>query len=98
VVLVCGGVDVATWAVTDWDHRDLGIVDTLASLQLLAHRMECTIEVRDPGPELTGLLDLVGMSDLLGVRHALGIEPVGKPERREQPGVEKVVMPDDPAV
>ena len=96
MVLSCAGADVATWAITDWDRPDLAIVDTLARLQLYAHRVDCRIEVRDACPELAGLLDLVGLAELLGSRSGLRIEVVGEAEGSEQTGIKEIVMPDDP--
>jgi hypothetical protein len=92
VVLSCGGAEVATWAITGWDRRDLGIIDTLARLQLLVRRIDCRIEVRDPCPELARLLDFVGLAELLSGSVEMG----GQPEDLEEPRVEEVVMPDDP--
>jgi hypothetical protein len=92
VVLSCGGAEVATWAITAWDRRDLGIVDTLARLQLLARRIDCSIEVRDACPELARLLDFVGLAELLSG----GVEVGGQPEDLEEPRIEEVVVPDDP--
>jgi hypothetical protein len=96
VVLTCSGDDVAIWTITSWDQRDLAIVNALARLQLLAHRIGCTIEVRDPSPELTGLLDLAGLAEVLGTPSVLRVEMVGETEGGEEAGVEEVVMPDDP--
>jgi len=92
VVLSCGGAEVATWAITAWDRRDLAIVDTMARFQLLARRIDCRIEVRDPCPDLARLLDFVGLAELLSG----GVEMGGQPEDLEEPGIEEVVMPDDP--
>jgi hypothetical protein len=92
LVLSCAGTDVATWAITDWDRQGLDIVEMLARLQLFARRLDCRIEVRDPCPELVGLLDLVGLAE------RLGIEVVRKTEDLEQLSVQEVVMPDDPVV
>jgi hypothetical protein len=97
VVLSCAGVDVAIWAIRNWDQGDLAIVNTLARLQLLAHRIGCAIEVRDPCPELTGVLDLAGLAEVLGTPRVLRVEMVGETEGGEEIGVEEVVMPDDPA-
>jgi hypothetical protein len=96
VVLSCAGDDVAIWSITHWDRRDLAIVDALARLQLFAHRIGCTIEVRDPCPELTGLLDLAGLAEVLGMPRVLPVETVRETEGGEEAGVEEVVMPDDP--
>jgi len=97
VVLSRAGNDVAIWEIRNWDKGDLAIVNTLARLQLLAHRMGCTIEIRDPSPELTGLLDLAGLAEVLGTPRVLRVEVVGESEGGEEAGVEEVVMPDDPA-
>jgi hypothetical protein len=97
VVLSCAGDEVAIWAMRNWDQRDLAIVNTLARLQLLAHRIGCRIEVRDPSPELTYLLDLAGLADVLGTPRVLRVEMVGETEGDEQVCVDEAVMPDDPA-
>jgi hypothetical protein len=47
-------------------RHDLALVDALARLQLVAHRLGCSVRVRDPGDELRGLLDLVGLTDVMG--------------------------------
>ena len=96
VVLSCAGDDVATWTIIRSTGADLGMVHTLARLQLLAHRIGCTIEIRDPSPELIGLLDFVGLAEVLGTPRELWVEMVRETEGGEQVGVEEVVMPDDP--
>jgi hypothetical protein len=95
-VVTSAGTEVARWEIRSRGGPDLGLVNTLARLQLLAHRMGCTIEVRDPCPDLTRLLDLAGLAEVLGAPRVLRIEAVGETERGEQPAVEEVVVPDDP--
>jgi hypothetical protein len=97
VIVSRAGTEVATWEILRQGSADLGLVNTLARLQLLAHRMGCTIEIREPTEELTGLLDLTGLAEALGTPRLLRIEMLGEAERGEQPGVEEVVMPDDPS-
>ena len=86
VVLVHDGGEVTRWPLLVRDGVDLGLVDQLARLQLSAHRLGCTIELRDACPDLLALLDLVG----------LRVEVRGEPEDLEQVRVEEVVVPDDP--
>ena len=68
---------------------DLGLVDALARLQLMARRRGCSIQLR-PCDELRELLLLVGLAEVLGV------EPQRKVEQGIQVGVEEVVQPGDP--
>jgi hypothetical protein len=68
---------------------DLGLVDALARLQLMARRQGCSIQLR-PCDELRELLLLVGLAEVLGV------EPQRKVEQGIQLGVEEVVQPGDP--
>jgi len=44
---------------------DLALVDALCRLRLTAYRLGCSVTLRDPSPELRGLLDLVGLADLV---------------------------------
>jgi hypothetical protein len=94
VVLVCGDVDVASWPLVCCCAPDLGTVEQLARLQLAARRLGCAVRVRDARPELCDLLDLCGLGEVLGAGRQVG----GQPEGGEQPGVEEVVVPDDPVV
>jgi hypothetical protein len=66
---------------------DLGVVDGLARLQLVARRLGCSIRLRG-SVELAELLDLVGLD--------LGLEVVGEAEGGEEVGVEEAVEPGDP--
>jgi hypothetical protein len=71
-------------------HPDLGVVDALARLKLVARRLGYSVRVHDPSAELAELLDLVGLN--------LDLEMVGETECGEQVGVEKAVEPGDPIV
>jgi anti-anti-sigma regulatory factor len=72
---------------------DAGTIEALARLQLTARRLGRRMRLRDPTPELAGLLDLFGLADVLRV------EPGRQPEEREQPlGVEERVEMGDPPV
>lgn len=67
----------------------LGTVDLLARLALTARRAGGRIRLRDPGPGLRALLDLVG----------LRFEMEGQVEQREPAlGVQEEVEPGEPAV
>jgi hypothetical protein len=70
---------------------DIRTVDALARLQLTARRLGWELRLRYPPRELVELIDLVGLTDVLRV------EPVRKPEEREQPvDVEERVQRGDP--
>ncbi|MFH0516815.1 STAS domain-containing protein [Streptomyces sp. M41] len=67
----------------------LSAVELLARLQLTARRVGGRIRLRDAGPALHALLDLVGLS----------FEVEGEVEQREPAlSVEEAVEPGDPAV
>ena len=71
---------------------DLGLVDALARLQLVARERGSRVRVRDPTAALCGLLELCGLGD------ALGVEPRREAEVREVLGPDEVVQPRDPPV
>lgn len=52
---------------------DLALVDTLARLQLEAHRIGWSMRLGNPGEELVALLELAGLSDLMST--ATGADP-----------------------
>lgn len=88
VVILHGTTEVASWPLAGADRPDLSLVDELAWLALAVRRAGYTVRVRDAGPELAGLLDLVGLM--------LCVEVRGQPEVVEQACVEEVVVADDP--
>jgi hypothetical protein len=90
VVIVHRGTELTSWPLAGSACPDLAVVDELARLQLAARRAGCTVALRDPGPALVQLLDLVGLRDTLCV------EVRGQAEELEQRRVEEVVVADDP--
>ena len=66
---------------------DLGVVDVLARLQLVARRSDGSARLRVVADGLDDLLALTGLQDVLSLR----VEPRGQAEAGEQPGVEEVV-------
>lgn len=96
MVIVRDGVEVASWPMAGTGCADLTVVDDLARLELAARRLGCSIRLRDPGPRLLGLLDLVGLAHVVPRAGGLRVEAGGEAEGGEQLGVEEVVMPDDP--
>jgi len=68
---------------------DLGCVNALARLQLAARRCGWRLVVRDPHPNLGGLLQLCGLAG------AVALEPRGQAELLEQLRVDEVVQPGD---
>jgi anti-anti-sigma regulatory factor len=45
-------------------HPNLAAVNAVARLQLTARRLGCRFRLRDAGPELVALLDLVGLGEV----------------------------------
>jgi anti-anti-sigma regulatory factor len=87
------GAEVLVCDVAALTHPDAVTIEALARLQLTARRLGRRMRLRDPSPELAGLLDLFGLADVLGV------EPGRQPEEREQPlRVEERVEMGDPPV
>jgi hypothetical protein len=72
---------------------DLGIVDALARLQLVARRSGYEVTVTEAPRDLLELIELAGLCEVLGV------EPLRQPEEREQRlGVEEErELPDSAA-
>ncbi len=80
---------------------DLGTVDALARLQLVAHRRGCSVRLVNVTPALRGLLDLAGLTDLFEAGSApaadSAVEVGGEPEQREQARrIEEERDPGDP--
>jgi hypothetical protein len=87
VVLVEDGTELVVGHMAD--RPDLGCVDALARLQLAARRCGWALVVRDPHPNLGGLLALCGLDGVVA------LEPLRQPERSEQLRVDEVVQPGD---
>lgn len=58
------GVTEAICDVGGLTHTDLAAINALARLQLTARRLGCRIRLRNAGPELRALLDLVGLGEV----------------------------------
>ncbi|MBA2283533.1 MAG: hypothetical protein H0W25_20170 [Acidimicrobiia bacterium] len=97
IMVVDGDVEVVVGRITAVP-LDLAVVDGLARIQLEAHRLGCSIRLRQVDADLVALLDLVGLAGLLAGRPCSALEPVGEAEGLEQLRVEEVVEPDDLAL
>jgi len=53
---------------------DLGTVDVLARLALIARRRGCRFSVRDAPPDLRALLALAGLAEILPCAPGSGVE------------------------
>jgi hypothetical protein len=72
---------------------DIGIVDALARLQLVAARSGYRVDVLSAPADVLELIELAGLTDVLGV------EAGRQPEQREERlGVEEERELDDPPV
>lgn len=63
--LIRSGAREAICEVGGLTHADLAAVNALARLQLTARRLGCRIRLRNAGPELLALLDLVGFGEVV---------------------------------
>lgn len=98
VLLLHGDAQVVTCDLGSLGTPDLGIVDTLARLQLTARRAGGRIRVRRATAEVQRLLALVGLAELVPACAGLGAAGVGgQPEAGEHRRVEEVVDVADPA-
>ena len=61
-----------------WVEPDLGAIDALARLQLVARRHGFEVRLGSIPPRLRELLAFTGLAE------ALGLEPGGEPEQRKQ--------------
>jgi ABC-type transporter Mla MlaB component len=74
-----------------WGRADLGTVDALARLHLLARRRGRRLRLRQVPPELADLIRLTGLAGVL-----VGSEARRQSEQREQPvDLQEGVEPDD---
>ena len=95
VVVVCHGDVEVVVARLDASPPDLALVDALCRLHLAARRLGGSVTLRDPSPELQGLLDLVGLADLVEAS-GLPLQAGGEAEGDEQLGEQEVVPGGDP--
>jgi ABC-type transporter Mla MlaB component len=76
---------------------DLGAVDALARVALVARRHGCDVRLSHAGSELRELVALAGLDTVLPCASGSGLEPRRQPEHREEPrGVEEEGDPADP--
>jgi hypothetical protein len=94
VAMVRGRAVIHTWSVDGHGPPDLGVVDDLARVQLMARRFGCSIRLREISADLSALLDLIGLSHLFG--SAPLVEVGGKTEGGKKVRVEEAVETDDP--
>ncbi len=95
VAMVHGRAVIHTWSVDGSGPPDLGVVDDLARVQLMARRFGYSIRLRDVSADLAALLDLFGLRHLFGGA-PLRVEVSGKTEGGEEIRIEEVVETDDP--
>jgi hypothetical protein len=69
VVIVFGDTPVAKWPLVLKGRPDLGVIDDLARLQLVARRAGCSIRLRGASPELFELLVLAGLAEVVGAEN-----------------------------
>ena len=74
VVMVRGGIEVASWPLRRQGRPDLALVDELARVHLTAIRMGCGIRLRQPCQDLLELLELVGLRGVV-VERGVGPDP-----------------------
>jgi len=99
VVLLDGATVVASWPVdpassSSTGRLDLGVVDALARLQLGAHRLGLSIELRHACPRLLDLLELAGLAGL-ATGGSSALQPGGEAEGGEQLRVQEAVQSGD---
>ena len=83
-------------------HPDAVVVDGLARLQLAARRSGSRVVLRGASQHLQSLLAMSGLSEAVPLcddaRSGSDVQVVRKAEQLEQPLVEEVRDPDDPAL
>jgi hypothetical protein len=101
LLLLARGREIASWPLPADHAVDIELVDRLARCELAAERAGWHVRVRGARRELVELLEFVGLGELLLVEagdDSDDSEVCRQPEGLEQPGVEEVVQPDDPAI
>jgi hypothetical protein len=88
VVVVDGGREAVVGRIIG-PRCDLALVEALARIKVEAQRRGCEIRLREVGPDLCELLQLVGLADLLVAGRS--VEVGGQPAGREELGVQEVV-------
>ena len=96
VALANGTSDRVVCDVGALERPDLGTVDALARVALLARRLGGRVDIRHAAPELRELLALAGLGDIVPCERS-GVEVRGQTEHREEArGVEEERDPADP--
>jgi hypothetical protein len=98
LVLLAHGREVASWPLPTEGPPDLEFVDALAHWELTARRAGYELRVQGASRDLVELLEFVGLRAVLVAEGGDALQVRRQPERLEQPGIEEVVQPDDPAV
>lgn len=101
--VVDGETTLTTWRLTGVTRCDLGLIDALARLQLVARRRGWTIRLTHTDRELVELLELTGLADVIGDRQPplpslSALEGEREAAGGEALGAEEVVPGDDLAV
>ena len=78
-------------------YPDEGTLETLARLQLAAHRLGTSIRLYNACPLLVDLIEVAGLADVLVVVRS-GVEMDGQAEQREQLWIDEEVLRGDRAV
>jgi ABC-type transporter Mla MlaB component len=65
---------------------DLGTLEALARLQLIAGRLGASVRLRDPPSALREMLALSGLADVVRCASELAVQPRGQPEHGEEAG------------
>jgi hypothetical protein len=77
---------------------DIGTIEELAALQLVAARLGCRVRLHNVPPRLRELVELAGLTSVLAVADGSAFEPGRELEQREQSlGVQEEADPRDPS-
>ena len=96
---VAGGSGIVICDVGAVSHADVGTVDALARVQLVARRHGCQVRLRRASSELRELLGLVGLREILPCGPGSGLQAGRETEEGEDPrGIEEERDPADPPV
>jgi hypothetical protein len=96
VVMIVDGAEVVVWKPPVGLRPDLAVIEHLARLHLTAQRRGYQLRLRDPCPDLAGLIRFVGLAEVFGLEDS--VEVVGQAEGGEQLGLQEVVQPGELAV
>jgi len=96
VVMIVDGAEVVVWEPPVGVRPDLAVIDRLARLLLTARRQGCELRLRNPCPDMVGLIHLVGLAEVFGLDASVDV--VGQPEHGEQLGIQEVVQSRELAV